>query len=169
LTPLPPAVGGPGHVCGWRLDSAPHAPTWDSGIGAAHAGARWNSRFVKAVYASLDPATAIIEVAVHKGFKVLDTVRHVLTCFRVTNPADIHVVTSAQVPNRNWLHPGTPSAGQQAFGDALLAAHKFILIPSAVSTHSWNLIFSPSTAAGAYILEFAEDFALDTRLHPPPP
>jgi RES domain-containing protein len=65
------------------------------------------------------------------------------------------------------LRPGIPGAGQQAFGDALLAAHPFILVPSAVSSHSWNLIFVPSVAAGLYALRVQERFALDTRLHPP--
>jgi RES domain-containing protein len=71
------------------------------------------------------------------------------------------------VPNTNWLHPGIPSAGQQVFGNALLAQHQFVLIPSAVSTHSWNLIFTGSNAAGAYEFTLQEAFALDTRLHPP--
>ncbi len=71
------------------------------------------------------------------------------------------------VPNANWLRPGIPSAGQQAFGDALLARHPFVVIPSAVSTHSWNLIFIRSVAGGHYSLVAQEPFALDTRLHPP--
>jgi len=62
---------------------------------------------------------------------------------------------------------GVPTAGQQAFGDDLLRRHRFVAIPSAVSTHSWNLIFDPLKAAGFYSLEFQEPFALDTRLHPP--
>jgi RES domain-containing protein len=66
------------------------------------------------------------------------------------------------------LVPGTPSAGQQAFGDDLLRRHRFVAIPSAVSKHSWNLIFDPAKAAGFDGLEFQEPFALDTRLHPPP-
>jgi RES domain-containing protein len=48
----------------------------------------------------------------------------------------------------------------------MLADHKFMLIPSAVSKHSWNLIFVRSLAAGAYALKSQERFALDTRLHP---
>ena len=28
-------------------------------------------------------------------------------------------------------------------GDALLTAHEFVVLPSVVSTHSWNLIFDP--------------------------
>jgi RES domain-containing protein len=43
-----------------------------------------------------------------------------------------------------------------------------VLIPSAVSTHSWNLIFVAAAAAGAYSVSLQERFALDTRLHPPP-
>ncbi len=151
----------------WRLDEAAFAATWDSGEGAYRAGGRWNSKGLRAVYCSTDPATAILEVAVHKGFKALDTVAHVLTAALIGEPASAYVVDSASVPNPNWLRPGMPSAGQQAFGDALLAQHRVVLIPSAVSTHSWNLIFAGATAARAYALRSQEPFALDTRLHPP--
>ncbi|ANC50638.1 hypothetical protein CP97_14948 (plasmid) [Aurantiacibacter atlanticus] len=41
-----------------------------------------------------------------------------------------------------------------------------MLIPSAVSSKSWNLMFDPVKAAGAYELVEQERFALDTRLHP---
>lgn len=122
---------------------------------------------VRAVYCAIDPATAILEVAVHRGFRTLDTVPHVLTAVTVTEPSSVHVVNPGDVPNPNWLHSGAPSAGQQAFGDALLSARKFILIPSAVSTHSWNLVFVARAAAGAYALRSQDAFALDTRLHPP--
>ena len=167
MTPLPAALGGD-ELVAWRLDSAKHGTAWDNGEGSYRAGGRWNSRGVRAVYCSIDPATAILEVAVHKGFKALDTVPHVLTALIISEPASAHVVDPAAVPNPNWLRPGIPSAGQQAFGDALLAKHKFVLIPSAVSTHSWNLIFVGQAAMGAYILKSQEAFALDTRLHPPP-
>ena len=63
----------------WRLDQTNFGEAWDSGEGAYRVGGRWNSRDVRAVYCSIDPATAILEVAVHKGFKALDTVPHVLT------------------------------------------------------------------------------------------
>ena len=81
--------------------------------------------------------------------------------------ARVHVVPPDAVPNPNWLRPAPPSAGQRAFGDALLAAHAFVALPSAVSTHSWNLIFDPTRAAGLYTLAAQERFALDPRLHPP--
>ncbi len=165
MTPLPALLGG-GDLVAWRLDQAKFASTWDSGEGAYQAGGRWNSKGVRAVYCSVDPATAILEVAVHKGFTTLDTVPHVLTAATIVDPASVHIVDLATIPNPNWLRSGIPSAGQQGFGDALLAKHKFMLIPSAVSTHSWNLIFVGTVAAGAYVLRSQEPFALDTRLNP---
>ena len=166
MTPIPAALGGSGLVA-WRLDDGKFASTWDSGEGARLFGGRWNSRGRKIVYCSVDPATAILEVAVHKGFKALDTVPHVLTSALINEPASVHVVLPGAVPNSNWLRPGIPSAGQQAFGDALLVAHPFILIPSAVSTHSWNLNFDFDVAKALYSMRSQEDFALDPRLHPP--
>jgi len=166
VTPLPAALGGK-EIVAWRLDQAAHSPTWDSGEGAFRLGGRWNSVGVRAVYCSIDPATAILEVAVHKGFKALDTVPHVLTALIISEPSRVHVVHPISIANPNWLRPGTPSAGQKAFGDDLLRTHKFTLIPSAVSNHSWNLIFVKTAADGAYACRSQEVFALDTRLHPP--
>jgi RES domain-containing protein len=150
----------------WRLDQAVFAPHWDSGEGAYRLGGRWNSRGVRAVYCSIDPATAILEVAVHKGFKALDTVRHVLTAITIATPANVRIVDPSSVPNAAWLRPGMLSAGQQNWGDALLTNHAFVLLPSVVSTHSWNLVFVGGFAAGQYSF-VQERFALDPRLHPP--
>jgi RES domain-containing protein len=164
LTPLLPSIFGGPKLVAWRLDRAVYAATWDSGEGAYRAGGRWNSKGIRAVYCSIDAATAILEVAVHTGFKTLDTVPHVLTAVDISE-TEVFVVQPTDVPNPNWLVPGVPSAGQQRFGDSLLAAHKFILIPSTVSRVSWNIIFVASAAAGSYNLRSQERFALDTRLH----
>jgi len=167
MTPLPAALGGAEFVV-WRLDLAVHGPAWDSGEGAFRYGGRWNSKGVRAVYCSIDPSTAILEVAVHKGFRTLDTVPHVLTATLIADAAGlVHVVDPHAVPNPNWLRPGIPSAGQQAFGDDLLRTHRFVAMPSAVSTHSWNLIFDAQMAKGCYGVKLQEPFALDPRLHPP--
>jgi RES domain-containing protein len=166
VTPLPAALGG-GELVAWRLDQETFAAAWDSGEGAYRVGGRWNSRGVRAVYCSVDPSTAILEIAVHKGFKALDIVPHVLTAVVIAKPSSVHIVDPQSVPNPNWLRPGLPSAGQQSFGDSLLAKHAFVLIPSAVSTHSWNLIFASPAAPGAYTVKSQERFALDPRLHPP--
>jgi len=165
VTPLPAALGS-AELVAWRLDRSTYAATWDSGEGAYREGGRWNGKGVRAVYCSIDPAAAILEVAVHTGFDALDTVPHVLTAIEISDPASVRVIDPTDIPNPNWLRPGIPSAGQQAFGDRLLARHKFIVIPSAVSTNSWNLIFVGTNAAQTYAVRSQERFALDTRLHP---
>lgn len=158
MTPLPafPLVG-------WRLDPARFATTWASGEGAYLFGGRWNGRGVRAVYAAIDPATAILEVAVHKGFGALDRVPHVLTSFVLDVGERPQVVEPSDVLDRGWLHPGVPSAGQKAFGEALLRAHGAFVAPSVVSQRSWNVVFLGS--AGLQSLRSQEPFVLDPRLH----
>ena len=165
MTIFPPPLAAP--VRAWRIDQKKHAANWNSGTGAYAVGGRWNPRGVKAVYCSLDAATAIIEVAVHKGFRALDVVAHVSTVLEIADPAQVHVVMPRDVPNPTWLLPGIPSAGQQAFGAALLAAHPFVAIPSTASRQSWNLIFDPDRVTGLYSQVVQEQLAIDTRLNPP--
>ena len=166
MTPLPPPLGA-GELILWRLDQATFAATWDRGEGSYRVGGRWSSRGTRAVYAALDPATAILEVAVHKTFRSLDIVPHVLTAAHILDAGPVHVVKPIDVPNPHWLRPGVPSAGQQAFGDALLRDHPMVLVPSVVSAYSWSVIFDPTAASGLYGTVAQERFALDTRLHPP--
>jgi RES domain-containing protein len=151
----------------WRLDSAPYAKTWNLGIGAEKVGGRWNPRGQATVYASLDAATAILEVAVHKGFESLDAKPYVLTQVKVLDPTTVFVVEPSTVSNPNWLAPGTPSRSQQHYGGELLEQHPFVLVPSSVSRHSWNLLMNPALAHGQYELVAQEAFALDGRLNPP--
>ena len=165
MTPLPPPLGT-GELVLWRLDQARFAPAWDSGEGSYLAGGRWSSQGRRVVYAALDPATAILEVAAHKTFMALDIVPHVLTSARIVDATRVHIVNPHDVPNPNWLRPGAVGAGQAAFGDALLQDHALVLVPSVVSTHSWNVVFDPTAATGLYDDIAQEPFALDTRLHP---
>ena len=166
MTPLPGPLGGADLVA-WRLDQAAYATSWDAGEGAYRVGGRWNGPGIRAVYCAIDPATAILEVAVHKGFKALDTVPHVLTSVTIDEPASVAVVDPEAIPDPDWLRPGVPSPSQQAYGAALLARHRFVLIPSVVSRESWNLIFVRSAAAGAYATRSQATFILDPRLHRP--
>ncbi|HKO89748.1 MAG TPA: RES domain-containing protein [Polyangiaceae bacterium] len=152
----------------WRLDRKRHASTWESGEGAFRAGGRWNSVGTRCVYCSLEPSTAILEVAVHIGFAALNATPHVLTKARITAPSALHICKRDEIPNANWLVPGATSVGQQSFGDGLLTLHKFVALPSVVSPSSWNLIFMPSSAISNYVLEEQSPFALDPRLDPLP-
>ena len=164
MMPLPWVAGSP---LAWRLDLQPHGSAWDGATWSAKVGGRWNPVGYPVVYCSADPATAILEVAVHKGFATLDTVPHVLTRARILEATDVHVLMPEDVPNAGWLRPGSPSHGQQAFGRALLEQYPFVVIPSTVTQESWNLLFNPTRAAGRYALEAQNRFALDTRLNPP--
>lgn len=155
-----------GEIHFWRLDAARHAPGWRTGLGAERGGGRWNPKGLATVYASLDPATAILEVAVHKGFAALDSKAHVLTQVRVLDASAVHVLEPHALPNPNWLVPGTPSRSQQQFGARLLGQHPFVVVPSSVSRHSWNLLMNPALAAGLHEVVLQEPFALDGRLDP---
>jgi RES domain-containing protein len=168
LTPLPAALlGGRGPLVAWRLEPAIFAAGWDSGEGARLYGGRWNSRLRRAVYAAFDPATAILEVAAHKGFEELALAPHVLTSLKIGDPGAVHVVPPDAIPDPAWLTPLIAGKAQQAFGDGLLASQAFVIIPSAVSAHSWNVVFDPERTRGAYALLAQEPFALDPRLKPP--
>lgn len=167
MTPLPGALDPKAELRAWNICRSEYADTWASGEGAFLVGGRWNSRGTRVIYCGVDPATCILEVAVHKGFGALDTVPHKLVSFEVTDLSKVHVVRPGDVPNSNWLVPGTPSAGQQHFGDVLLASHPFVLIPSTVSSNSWNLLVNAITAAAFINSVSIAPLALDTRLHPP--
>jgi RES domain-containing protein len=123
---------------------------------------------MRAVYCSLDPGTAILEVAVHKGFETLNAIPHVLSSAALAVPwSDVHVVRPEDIPNRLWLYPSAMSAAQQAFGREQLNAYFFVAMPSAVSRRSWNLVFDASRCAGRYALRSQEPLDLDPRLNPP--
>jgi RES domain-containing protein len=166
VIPLLPPLGS-GEIRLWRIDQKRHYKTWHTGEGAFRVGGRWNAPGVRAVYASLDPATACLEVAVHKGFEVLDVAPHYLTSARIIDPSRLHVVGPDDIGNPNWITPASPGKYQQKYGNDLLRKHGCILIPSAVSRHSWNLIFDADQADGLYDDVARERFALDPRLQPP--
>ena len=163
MTPLPPPLGS-GEIRLWRIDQERHFKAWRTGEGAFRVGGRWNTPGVRVVYASLDPATACLEVAVHKGFEVLDRAPHYLTSARIIDTSKIRVIKPADIPNPNWLTPAPPSKNQQKHGNDLLRENACILIPSAVSRHSWNLIFDADRAEGLYEDIVQERYALDPRL-----
>jgi RES domain-containing protein len=173
LTPLPPilrsgsAKRAKDDLVVWRLERSIYVPTWHCGEGAYQVGGRWSPAGRRVIYCSIDPATAILEVAVHKTFKTLDTVPHKLLSIEITQPKNVHVLDLSTVPNKNWLRSGTVSAGQQAFGAQLLDKHPLLVAPSVVSAHSWNLLIDVDSAPGMHALLASEDFDLDTRLHPP--
>jgi RES domain-containing protein len=122
---------------------------------------------MEVIYTSLDPSTCLLEVAVHAGFDMLDTTAHQLLCIDILLPERVYVVQPQDVPNPNWLIPGSVTQGQQRFGQALLREHPFVVVPSVVSQCSWNMLINPTLAAGAVKLYAAERVGLDGRLVAP--
>jgi len=156
----------PGEPILWRLDRDRYAGQWDSGEGAFLLGGRWNSAGTRVVYCALDAATAILEVAVHAGFRQLAAVPHVLTSARLRTLDAIHFVRPADLPDPDWLRPGDAGAAQRIYGDALLREHPLVAIPSVVSRNSWNLLLAAPAAANTYAFRDQEPFILDPRLTP---
>ena len=170
MTSLPCAlVSGakPKGFVAWRLERSEFYPTWTKGIGAEKVGGRWSPKGRAVIYTSLDPATTILEVAVHHGFEPLDVVAHTLLSMEILAQGKIHIVQPSDIPNSRWLMSGSISAAQQAFGAALLDKYPFVVFPSAVSTQSWNLLIDVGSASGLFNEASSEPFALDTRLNPP--
>ena len=85
----------------------------------------------------------------------------------ILDPSKLRVVQPDDVPDPNRPTPATPSRNQQAFGGEPLRTHGCILIPSAVSRHSWNLVFDASRAEGLHRDVVQKRFALDPRLQAP--
>lgn len=169
MTPLPPGIAAPGakaakSLAVWRLEREAFIPAWQEGVGAHRFGGRWNPKGQHVVYASLDPASTILELAVHAGFEALDAVPHVLLCIEILTPGEVFVLEDKAVPRPGWLLPGNAGTAQQAFGGALLQAHPFVAVPSVVSRHSWNLLINPVTAQGKFRKRAHARFQLDPRL-----
>jgi len=148
----------------WRLDREMYSATWNSGLGSKLDGGRRNTPGRRVVYASVDPSTAILEVAAHGSFDALDQEPYVLTCFEITHDASVRIVQPEDVPNPQWLTPIKTSPNQRKFADALLAEHPFVLVPSVATRHSWNLLVSCDLAEGQFRMVSQERFGLDTRL-----
>lgn len=168
MTPLPAALATQGQqqaLTVWRLEREAHAASWAQGIGAERVGGRWSPKGRPVIYTSLDPSTTILEVAVHAGFEVLDAVPYRMLELAILTPAQVHVVQPEAVPNPNWLKPGAVSVGMQKFGAELLDQHPFVLIPSVVSSHSWNLIIDVASAKANIECVRNEVFGLDGRLN----
>jgi RES domain-containing protein len=163
---LPPPLGQ-GGLNGWRIDLSRYALEWSSGEEAFRFGGRWNRPGTRAMYASVDPATALVEVAVHKGFEALGGSSHVLTSFVLPTLDLVKIVHPDNIPEKVWLRRGMPTPEGQAFGDALLAAAAFTLIPSVVSPWSWTLLANPLHPDFDPRDIVQRELLLDPRLTPP--
>lgn len=128
----------------WRLTPARHVRKALTGEGAAIRGGRWNSRGMKAVYASVDPATTVLEalttfepaLAPLGGYRLLKLV--------VPENAEIVEPASRDLPAQ-WASWQNPDA-TRAHGDAFLKSGRgmVLIVPSVVLPQAKNAIINPA-------------------------
>jgi RES domain-containing protein len=157
----------------WRLSNQSFAADWEKGEGARLFGGRWNHKGRSVVYASGDPATALLEVGVHVGLPALSNKPHVKTAFSINEMADLHIVWPSDIPDPSWLTRAPPTDDQRDFAHDLLDTYAFIALPSVVTKYSWNVIFDPNSPAFLKSAKWdhlhTELYDLDTRLTPAKP
>jgi RES domain-containing protein len=141
-----------------------------TGMGSRSAGARWNPpRSFPAVYASLDPHTALDEVLAHfrhYGIPVESAMPRITVSVRVwvTRVLDLTDgatrsalrVSAQRMLSEPWREE--QAAGREALTQALgRLAHELglegILVPSAARRGGMNLILFPGNLAGGSTLE----------------
>ncbi|MEK7139450.1 MAG: RES family NAD+ phosphorylase [Patescibacteria group bacterium] len=139
-----------------------------TGEGAFRYGGRWNSAGHRAVYASLNPATAVLESIVHLG--------------QLLNPIDRYLIT-IEIPDDLWNDSATGVTRAKrlpAHWDAIphhqatmLYGNKWlkkgkqlgILVPSAVLEEEMNIVLNPHHPAMKRLrIRKSRPFVFDPRL-----
>ena len=146
----------------WRLVRTAHLSTALDGFGASLNGGRWNSKGLRAVYFSLDPATPVLET---------------LTTFtRATAPSDGYRLLKVEYSGsflqppvntlpKGWDRPDDAAAAR-GFGDKFLAAgsHGALLVPCVFLKSAINAVVNPAHADAATLKTLSsEEFDFDPR------
>jgi RES domain-containing protein len=126
----------------WRLSPARHAKEALSGEGAALRGGRWNSRGMKAVYASLDPATTVLEALTTFDPALVPAGGYRLLKLVVPEGAEIIEPALGELP-RGWADWERPDAAR-AYGDAFLKSGRglVLIVPCAALPQAKNALIS---------------------------
>ena len=151
-------------VQAWRLVKAGRAATAFDGEGAYRFGGRWNSRGVRAVYASGTLALALLEILVH-----IDPAARVPELVAI--PIQIPVSLIERDPRRGnrGLEGGfsVPIGETRRAGDAWIgsAGSPALEVPSAIIPIEHNYLLNPEHPGFAKIeIGPAEIFPFDPRL-----
>lgn len=139
-----------------------------TGEGAFHYGGRWNSAGRHAVYASLNPATAVLESIVHLG-RLLNPIDRYLIAIEIPddlcNDRAAGVIRAKRLP-AHWNaiphHQATV-----LYGDKWLKKGKQLgmLVPSAVLEEEMNIVLNPHHPAMKRLrIRKSRPFVFDPRL-----
>lgn len=160
-----------------KLQYAQSPELTEHGFGAARFGGRWNSPDPtsqynrRLIYASDTLAQAMLEVAVHVGSHVLQTVAHAYVRFQVDEAFVAHL-DATQLPQTWNAHPETPATqvmGDQWFDEQVSPVLRVpsVILPLAVygPAQSNYLINThhPAIDQAVKLLDF-KPFPVDPRL-----
>lgn len=139
-----------------------------TGRGAMLYGGRWNSKGRPAVYASFNPAAAVLETLAHLGHNRQPTGRYLVVIDVPDEIAkdDRHGLVFAQNLPKDWNSiPASPAA--QTFGDRWLDAKRSLglIVPSALIPEERNIVLNPLHPAMAGVkARLLRPFVFDHRL-----
>lgn len=124
------------------MTRAPFATTPFDGAGAAHAGARWNSRGVHVAYAASSRALAMLELLVHVQRENAPTD---YVFIEAELPDDvIEILDVARLP-KDW-RAEPPPAALRAIGDRWIREQRSLVlrVPSALVPEERNVLINPT-------------------------
>ena len=153
-------------VRGWRIVPTKNVNKAFTGEGARRYGGRWNRRGLPAVYASVCPSGAAMEVFVHFDVNSLPQLRvrgHTIVGFRLDIP-DYSVVERKDLPS-GWDRDPAPNVVRD-LGNEWLKSHRApaLFVPSAVVKQDWCLVLNPLHSELVLDREVVEPFSFDSRM-----
>jgi RES domain-containing protein len=120
------------------------------GRGGLRTSARWHSRGHRIVYASPNPATALLEVLVHAEIAFSDLpVSFRFLEIEAPDRISSETLDSAALPS-GWQ---SQTATTQAVGDQWLASRRsaLLLVPCVIVPETWNILLNPQHPAAAQV------------------
>lgn len=146
----------------WRLSPAAWAKAALDGRGAAVVGGRWNSIGLRAIYASLDPATTVLETLTAYSHASASLEGYLL--LRISYTGSTEQPPLDALPAR-WNASDDASAAR-TFGDAFLRTSRAgaLIVPSAVLPEALNVVLNPQhpDVSTARVLD-SRPFVFDPR------
>jgi len=144
----------------YRITAPRHVSQALSGVGAANAGGRWNSRGTRLAYAASSISLATIEMLVHVDRRSAPPDRRLLS-FDIPDA----LFGSPMSVSADWNQlPYSPRA--RAAGDAWIKsmANLEVRVPSAAVKYEYNVLINPEhTDFNQITLVFNEPLLLDSR------
>lgn len=147
----------------WRMSKAKRSEDL-TGTGAALNGGRWNNVNDAALYMGLTHAITVLEILVHLNGAPSSDMKSV--SFELPDDPSLYLQPAISELPTDWKRLPT---GKQSmdFGSKWLKSnsHLGLIIPSAISPMSLNLMINPNHPAAAQIrIKEERDFDLDPRL-----